>query len=70
MHSSTVSNETKRPVISIKTSGNLFVVLGAAARALQSAKQEDKIRPMRDRTLASKNYHEALVIIREYVEIK
>ena len=48
--------------------GNIFAVLGKAAKALQRAGQGDKVSEMNRRVFASGSYDEALGIISEYVQ--
>ena len=50
--------------------GNIFGILGTAAKALRKAGQADKAKEMSDKVFASGSYHEALAIIGEYVEIE
>lgn len=48
--------------------GNIFSILGRASRLLRENEQPDQAKEMTDRVYQSKDYHEALSIISEYVE--
>lgn len=53
----------------IGENGNIFVLIGIAKEALVRAGQKERFTEMMNRILESKGYHEALVIMGEYVEI-
>ena len=50
--------------------GNIFNLLGLAARALKEAEQNEKAAEMARRMMKATNYDEALMIIMEYVEVE
>ena len=54
----------------IGTDGNIFALIGVAARALREAGQCDEAATMTARCFAAHSYQEALAIIAEYVEIQ
>ncbi|MGF7185282.1 hypothetical protein GGQ84_001368 [Desulfitispora alkaliphila] len=50
--------------------GNLFNLMGVAARTLKKAGLKKEAKEMTDRVIQSKSYNEALRIIMEYVEVE
>ena len=50
--------------------GNIFNLMGIAARTLKEAGFKEKATEMTDRITKSKSYDEALRIIMEYVEVE
>jgi len=50
--------------------GNIFNLIGIAARALRKAGLADKATEMSEKIMQSKSYEEALSVIMEYVEVK
>ena len=48
--------------------GNIFSIVGAAARALRRVRHADQATEMSNRVFAAHSYHEALGIVQEYVE--
>lgn len=48
--------------------GNIFAILGRAARLLHRFGQEDRAKEMTQRVTASSSYNDALFIVSEYVE--
>lgn len=48
--------------------GNIFYILGRASRLLKEAGQKDSASEMAQRVYSSHSYHDALLIISEYVE--
>lgn len=60
-----------KPVVAIDMDGpdgNIFAVMGAAARALRKANLSGE-KEMQNRVMSSGSYEEALNIIEEYVEL-
>ena len=53
----------------ISQDGNVFNLVGIAARTLRRNDMADQAKEMSDRVFASGSYHEALNIIGEYVNI-
>lgn len=54
----------------IGAGGNVFNLIGLAARALKQAGLRDEAKEMTARCMAAHSYDEALAIIAEYVEIQ
>ncbi len=54
----------------IGADGNVFNLIGIAARELKEEGQLEKAKEMTARCFAAQSYDEALVIIAEYVEIQ
>jgi hypothetical protein len=54
----------------IGADGNVFNLIGLAARALKEAGLRDQAKEMTARCFAAHSYEEALAIIAEYVEIQ
>ncbi len=54
----------------IGADGNVFNLIGIAARALKGAGQREEAKEMTARCFAARSYDEALAIIAEYVEIR
>ena len=54
----------------IGADGNVFNLIGIAARALREAGQRDAAATMTARCFAAHSYDEALAIIAEYAEIR
>lgn len=50
--------------------GNIFNLIGIAARCLRRAHQADKAKEMTDRVMTSGSYDAALRIIMEYVDVE
>jgi hypothetical protein len=50
--------------------GNVFNLIGIAARALKEARQRAEAKEMTARCFAAHSYDEALSIITEYVEVQ
>lgn len=50
--------------------GNIFNLIGIAARALRKAGLADKATEMSEKVMQSKSYEEALSVIMEYVEVE
>ncbi|WP_350342358.1 hypothetical protein PRVXT_001587 [Proteinivorax tanatarense] len=50
--------------------GNIFNLMGIAAKTLKEAGREKEADEMVKRTVESKNYNKALGIIMEYVEVE
>lgn len=50
--------------------GNIFNLMGIASKTLKRAGLEKEADEMIDRITSSQSYHEALVIIADYVEIE
>lgn len=48
--------------------GNIYAILGRAARLLRGAGQEDRAQEMTERVTAAHSYNDALFIVSEYVE--
>ncbi len=62
----------KKPIIKINSDGeqgNIFYILALASNALRRQYRIADYNELRDRVYNSKNYKEALAIVREYVEI-
>ena len=53
----------------IGENGNIFNLLGIAARTLQTKGYSDRAEEMSTKVFASKSYYEALAVIGDYVEI-
>ena len=59
----------KRPKMKLAgMDGNIFSILGRAARLLRENGQPEQAKEMADRVYQSGDYHQALSIISEYVE--
>ncbi len=54
----------------IGADGNVFNLIGLAARALKEEGQLDEAKEMTTRCFAAQSYDEALSIIAEYVEVE
>ena len=50
--------------------GNIFNLIGIAARALKTAGEPEKAEEMKQRVLKSGSYDEALRVIMEFVEVE
>ena len=65
-----MSEQTKPKCKLIGQNGNVFNLMGLAARALKKAGQPEKAKEMTEKiTTGAGSYEEALTIIGEYVEI-
>ena len=53
----------------IGTDGNVFALIGKAARALKKANQPEKAKELKNKLFECNSYEEALSLIDEYVEI-
>lgn len=63
-----MSSVVEKPVVKGLVDGNIFAVMGAAARALKQAGQGDKVKEMMDKVNNSGGYDMALAIITDYVD--
>jgi hypothetical protein len=54
----------------IGENGNIFNLIGLAARALKEAEQHEKATEMTGRVMKASSYDEAIRIIMEYVEVE
>lgn len=62
---------TEKPTANlIGQDGNIFNLVGIAARALRRAGQRDKADEMQKRIFAAGSYDSALSIIMEYVDVE
>jgi hypothetical protein len=61
---------SKPQVKLIGQDGNVFNLIGIAAKALQRANQSEHAKEMTDKVFKSGSYDEALQIICEYVEVE
>ena len=57
----------RTPCKLIGEDGNVFNLIGLAARALRKADRDDAAKEMTTRAMAAKAYHHSLNIIQEYV---
>ena len=62
-------NREKIRVNLIGEDGNIFNLLGIAARALRRAGYKDESMEMQEKVYASSSYDEALCIIMDYVDV-
>jgi hypothetical protein len=61
----------EKPVLKVANlDGNIFAVMGAAAKALKRNGQGDKVDEMIQRVTSSDNYHAALAVIMDYVDFE
>lgn len=64
-----INNHTNRPAMNLAgMDGNIFGILGKAARLLRKNGQPDQAAEMTNRVFHSDSYEKALSIISEYVE--
>ena len=62
----------KKPIVRFQStgpSGNIYYILGAARDALRKQSRINDYNEMRDKVLSSESYREALIHIREYVDL-
>lgn len=61
----------KKPIAKlIGADGNIFSLVGIAAKALRKAGQEDQVSEMRKKVMNSKSYDQALQVIMDYVNVR
>lgn len=61
----------KKPIAKlIGADGNIFNLVGIAAKALRKAGQEDQVSEMRKKVMKSKSYDQALQVIMDYVNVR
>lgn len=69
MKEATMNTHEKPQCKLVGEDGNIFNLVGLAARSLKQHGLREKAAEMSDRVLASQSYEEALTIIMEYVEV-
>jgi hypothetical protein len=66
-----MKNTNKKPVCKLTgQNGNIFNLVGIAARALKEAGQDDKAKELKEKLFTCANYEAALNLIADYVEVK
>lgn len=61
----------KKPVCKlVGTDGNIFSLMGRVSACLRKNKLDSQIKVMMSDVTSSKSYHEALIALMKYVEIK
>lgn len=63
--------ENKKPVaVLIGQDGNIFNLMGIAAKALRRNNQQELVPEMQKEVTSSKSYDEALVVLMKYVDVR